>query len=95
MRKVTGEYNRTHARVRRENQASSGVLLENMTSEFGPKTVGPVKVMAYAFQAEMPTSKWRLPHGEFTRGSPWTERKIDWVGRSERSRNDFIGDLRL
>ncbi len=93
--KDIGKYTRTYARVRRDNQALSIVLLDNMISAFEPKVVGSVKIMAYAFRAETPIGKWRFPCGEFTRGSLWTECKTGWVGGSGRSRNGFIGDIRL
>jgi hypothetical protein len=91
LRKVIGESRRTYVRA----QALSVVILENMISAFEPKIVGSAKIMAYAFQAETPTGKRRLPCGEFTRGSLWTERKTGGASGSGRSRNDFIGDIRL
>ena len=52
---------RAYVRVRRDNQASSVVSLENMISAFEPKTVGSVKVMAYAFQAKRPLANADCP----------------------------------
>jgi hypothetical protein len=49
-------------------------LFENMISAFEPKTVGSVKIMAYAFRAETPAGRRRLPRGEFTPGSLWREK---------------------
>jgi hypothetical protein len=65
-----------------------------MISAFEPKTVGSVKIVAYAFQAKTPTGKRGLPCGEFTRGSLWTECKTGWASGSGRSRNGFTGDIR-
>src|SRR5664279_5112346 len=61
LRKGIGESKRTYVRVRRDNQALSIAILENMIRAFEPKTVGSVKIMAYAFRAETPIGKWRSP----------------------------------